>query len=245
MIKRLFGICLLLGCAGLLLYYADNKTLPELPNVNISKLKKELQRLPTDRLKKMWKAGKEVENWQLILKKTDSTFLSEFMKSQRGLRQMTHLPIGGVVDPDSHSHYYYQANRGEEFGHFHLYYDLPSKKQGSVHLVAVSTDAKGRPMRLFLPTTKHTNNRYCSYKEISKYLDRFRVDHAYPSWVCNQYLSALVQLFYPQILMMVEERDRLFKDALDTNILSEVPISIPAQIKAIEEILKERDMYQN
>lgn len=240
MIKRLLGICLLLGCAGLLLYYADNKTLPEMPDVNISKLKKELQKLPADRLRKMWKAGKELENWQLILKKTDATFLSEFMKSQRGLRQMTHLPLGNVVDRDSHSHYYYQASRGEEFGHFHLYYDVPSKTEGSVHLVAVSTDAKGRPMRLFLPSTKNTGQRYCSYTEISKYLDKFRVDHAYPSWVCNQYLSALVQLFYPQILMMVEERDRLFKDALDTNILSEVPISIPAQIKAIEELLAER-----
>ncbi|MCH9614737.1 MAG: hypothetical protein SP1CHLAM54_12960 [Chlamydiia bacterium] len=240
MIKRLLGIAALLGCAVLLLYYADHKALPKMPDVNFHKLKKELERLPTERLKKMLSAGKEVENWQHILAKTDETFLTEFMKSQRGLRRMTHLPIGDVVDKDSRSHYYYHVNRGEEFGHFHLYYDVPAKTSGSVHLVAVSTDHRGTPIRLFLPGKKNSGDRLCSYQELSKYLDKFHVNHAYPSWICNQYLGAVVQLFYPQILMMVEERDRLFKDALDTKILSEVPVSIPTQIKAIEAILQER-----
>ncbi|GBD41698.1 hypothetical protein HRbin39_01082 [bacterium HR39] len=80
-------------------------------------------------------------------------------------------------------------------------------------------------------------------------LDRFEIDHAWPSWPTNRWLGAMVRLFRPQIARLLIERDRaveawqrrhpdrdVYEDR-ELEVTSILPVSIDDQIRRIEERL--------
>jgi hypothetical protein len=80
-------------------------------------------------------------------------------------------------------------------------------------------------------------------------LDAFRVDHAYPSWPVNRWLSAMFVLYRPHIEALLVERDRAIaawrarlphEDVLerrDIENLSYLPISVDETIAELDPTL--------
>jgi hypothetical protein len=81
-------------------------------------------------------------------------------------------------------------------------------------------------------------------------LDRFRIDHAYPSWPVNLWLGAMFVLFRPHIVQLLLERDRVVEawrgklpgeDVLERReleILAQLPISVEAMRAEVDAALE-------
>ena len=80
--------------------------------------------------------------------------------------------------------------------------------------------------------------------------DRFLIDHAGPSWPVNRWLSAMVALFHPEIVGLVQERDAaiaahrdshpdidIFEDR-DFEVTSILKIDVDAQIARVNQALE-------
>jgi hypothetical protein len=118
------------------------------------------------------------------------------------------------------------------------------------HLVAISMDRAGFPIRLFTTNRWVTGETWYVAPDVARLLDRFRMDLAYPSWPVNIWISAMVQLFRPQIETLLAQRDAavadwqarhpgadVFEDrALE--VTSMVDISVEDQITAVNAALK-------
>jgi hypothetical protein len=80
-------------------------------------------------------------------------------------------------------------------------------------------------------------------------LDRFEIDHTYPSWAANRWITAMVALYQPQITQLLIERDVVIDawaeshdgDVLedrDLEVTSKISLDIKHQIKQINKALK-------
>lgn len=130
-----------------------------------------------------------------------------------------------VYDPDSHAQYYYHAHRDGEHGHFHCFLraagmpegvapvpearrrDWPAGDKALAHLVAISMDRKGLPLRMFTTNRWVTGETLYPAQDVIRMLDRFVIDHAYPSWPTNRWITAMLRLFRPQIAALLLARD--------------------------------------
>jgi hypothetical protein len=80
-------------------------------------------------------------------------------------------------------------------------------------------------------------------------LERFRVDHAAPSWPVNRWISAMFVLFRPQMAALLHARDEaveqwqsqvapvdVFEDR-NLDVTSRMPISVDAQVRRVRGLL--------
>ncbi len=85
--------------------------------------------------------------------------------------------------------------------------------------------------------------------DVKLMLDRFEIDLAHPTWPVNAWITAMLRLFRPQNLELVDARDRavaewreghpgidVFEDR-DLGITSQCEISIDDHIAAVEAAL--------
>lgn len=175
-------------------------------------------------------AAHEVHRCQRALAKAGLNVVGELLKGHEGFYEMNHYPDGDVYDRDSHAQYYYHAHRegAVEHGHFHTFIrgkGIPPSLQplpappGSeawphgddaiAHLIAVSMDAWGQPIGLFACNRWVTGETWYPAEAVKQLLPRFSIDHAFPSWPTNLWLSALLRLFRPQIDALLDHRDRV------------------------------------
>ncbi len=227
----------------------------------------ELAALPRDELLAMKAAGLEASNCQRVLRKVNLNVVGEVLKGQGQFVRLTHYPQGDVFDRETHSQYYYHAHRDGEHGHFHLFQraagmppgcapvpdaagrDWPSGEQALSHLVAISMDRFGAPVGLFTTNRWVTADTWYPAEDVVRMLPRFAIDHAWPSWPTNRWLTAMVRLFRPQIEGLVRARDQalaarradfpdrdVFEDR-DFEVLSEITIDVEAQIRAVDRAL--------
>ena len=178
-------------------------------------------------------AGAEVLNCQRILKKTSSNVVSEILRHQGSYYEWSHYPKGDAVDWETHSLYYYHSHpkeeRPDEHGHFHTFlcYDgmpddvsplpltVPQAESDSrigAHIVAISMDKRGRASKLFTVNRWVTDETWYPADAMKRMIDRFDMDHAFPSWATNRWLSAMMILFKPQIAYLLEARDAVVTD---------------------------------
>jgi len=76
------------------------------------------------------------------------------------------------------------------------------------HLVAISMNAAGLPIRLFTTNRWVTGETWYAAADVCAMLDYFAIDHTHPSWALNRWISAMFRLFKPQMLELVRARDR-------------------------------------
>lgn len=276
LITNLIGLLLLLFCLfGYQSYpelftHGKKKVSHKSIQIDREKLKNKLSVLSTAELKLMQEAGREVEDWNRLLKKTGSSIITEVLKGQGTFWESEHYPTQDTFDAETYSQYYYHAHRPGEHGHFHLFlrqggipekivpifYDDRNKTLNEIdtftHLIAISMDDEGYPIGLFTTNRWVTGEDWFRADDVVKMVKRFRVDHTYPSWVANRWLSAMLILFYPQISQLVYERDQkvmLWNEGVpliealndhELDVTSEMSISVEVQLKVITEILKER-----
>lgn len=186
--------------------------------------------------------------------------------------QWEHYPRGDVQDKQTGSIWFYHAHGENEVarpwfenGHFHLFRytemlregaeaiampaDPDFEKGGLCHLVAISFDPNGLPVRIF------TTNRWVAgewlypAEDVIPLLDGFEITSedavngkAYE--FTSRWLSALLKLYRPQIEWALRERDKKiatlkganpdYAEDKEIEVLSAVEFDLAAQIDAIE-----------
>ncbi len=240
-----------------------------------------LGELSDESLQEMAEAGAEVLNIHRVLAKTGANVVGELLKTQEGFFEWDHLPKGDVYDRETHAQYYYHAHVADqrfkgEHGHFHTFLrpkgmpadispaeipgaTLPEDKDNHLsHLVAVSMNSPGYAFRLFTVNRWVTGEVWYKAKQVKRMLDLFVIDHTWPSWPVNRWISAMVPLFKPQIIALIDARDRtierwvaevndsdtphetVFEDR-EREVTSYLDINVNRQVKAIESEIRRRD----
>jgi len=228
--------------------------------------------LSRDRLEQMAAAGAEVLNCHRVLAKTNHNIVGEVLRDQGTFYEWNHYPEGDLYDHVTHSQFYYHAHpqelRGGEHGHFHTFLRplgmpkrvMPAPVPGPVpaegenealsHLIAISMDPRGVPIRLFTTNRWVTGEVWYAAKDVRAMLDCFEIDLAHPSWPVNRWIGAMVRLFRPQIGALVDARDAavaawaqayperdVYEDR-ELEITSMTEIDIDAQIAAVAAALE-------
>lgn len=226
--------------------------------------------LPRERLERMLAAGEDIQECYRVLEKAGANVVGEILKGQGTFYEWDHYPEGDVYDDETHSQYYYHSHRPEEgeHGHFHTFMRLkgipkdiqpvdhpgadewPKDDDVICHLIAISMEKRGFPTHLFSTNRWVTGENWYKAEDVIALLDLFLMDHAYPSWPANRWITGMITLFYPQICRLLEERDKkvgqwqtehphedAFEDR-DLEITSIVPISVSQQIKQVKKALK-------
>ena len=226
-----------------------------------------LRELPAAELEAMAAAGERVLECHRVLAKSGSNVVAEVLRGQGTFYEFDHYPAGDVYDPESHSQYYYHSHREGEHGHFHTFLrekgmpedcrpvpqseaDFMTERDDKLsHLIAISMNRAGFPIRLFTTNRWITADNWYTADDVTKMLNRFEMDLAWPSWPVNIWVTAMLRLFLPQIEELVRERDAAVanwqKKHPDTDafedrgcdITSVRKISVAAQIKRINEAL--------
>jgi hypothetical protein len=229
-----------------------------LPNIDLAGLSRA-------QLESMADAGTRIIESYRVLHKGGLNIVGEVLRGQGTFYEFEHYPKDDVFDEETHCQYYYHAHRSEagEHGHFHTFirqpgmppgitpvtYDgeekWPVGDQALTHLVAVSMDAYGFPIGLFAINRWLTAEAWYRAEDIIGMLDRFRIDHAFPSWPVNIWLSNLLVLFRPQVEWQLHSRDQVVAQwgtehpGVDVyedrrlDITGYVPVDVEAQIRAV------------
>jgi hypothetical protein len=228
----------------------------------------DFSKLSRKQLETMLAAGEEVAECTRVLTKGGLNVVGEVLKGQGKFIKLNHYPKGDVYDRDSHSQYYYHAHRPDEHGHFHTFLrktgmpegvepvpeaasrDWPKGDKALAHLIAISMDRYGTPIGLFTTNRWVTGETWYRAEDICTMLDRFVIDHAYPSWPTNRWITAMLRLFRPQIETLILERDEMLRAWVDKHpdadvfedrrleTISEAEVDVEAQVAAIREALK-------
>ena len=227
----------------------------------------DLTRFSREELLAMQAAGREVADCMRVLRKVNLNIVGEVLKDQGQFVRLTHYPQGDVYDRETHAQYYYHAHRSGEHGHFHLFLrakgmppgcapapeaaerDWPKGDQALSHLIAISMDKFGSPTGLFTTNRWVTAETWYPAADVIRMLPHFAVDHAWPSWPTNRWLTGMVRLFQPQIAELITQRDAALAARRETHpdrdvfedrefeVLSETAIDVDGQMRGMAQAL--------
>jgi Domain of unknown function (DUF6969) len=234
-----------------------------------TKLVDRLKRLPQAEREVMHDAAVEATACMRALANSGTNPVTEILQGARVVEEWEHFPRGDVFDLSTSSQYYYHAHAAHEralneHGHFHtfvrpkqLYPEIdPAAIAGNTntndqaawitHLIGLSTDASGRPIRLFTTNRWVTDEVWYDSDDIIRMIDRFDITIDVPSREINRWLTCMVRMFRLQIADLIRERDArladyraahpqrdVFEDR-ELQVISEIPVDLLAQLSAIE-----------
>jgi hypothetical protein len=225
----------------------------------------DLTALSREQLEAMADAGAQVLECYRVLGRAGMNIVGEVLRGQGEFIELEHYPSDDVYDTASHSQYYYHAHRSEagEHGHFHTFlrqpgmphgmapvpYDgeepWPQGKDALTHLTGISMDTYGFPVGLFATNRWVTGEAWYRAEDVVTLLERFSIDHAWPSWPVNIWISSMLVLFRPQIEALLYQRDQTLWSWMEAypgiDVLEDrgleltgyIPISVEQQIKAV------------
>lgn len=182
-----------------------------------------------EEIERLADAAAEVVDCMRVLTKSGTNLVAEVLGG-RDYIQLDHYPPGDIYDPETHSQVYFHAHppgRGpyDDYGHFHTFLRpkgmppgvAPAPLPGVVppegdnaalsHLVAISMDRFGRPVRLFTTNRWVTAETWYAADDVIAMLDRFEMDVARPSWPLNRWLSAMMVLYRRPVAALLRARD--------------------------------------
>lgn len=171
-----------------------------------------------------------------------------------------HYPSADAVDPLSGCRYFYHAHaagdRGEEHGHFHLFFErdaglrqvpalaAPSSlEDGNAevsHLIAVAIDRQGLPSELFTVNRWVTDEWLLPASVLIERLPSFELSKASGDPLINAWLTALVAFYAQDIAALLRRRDAILSGWLADKFedeTQEVLTASPIHINdAVEEV---------
>lgn len=224
-----------------------------------------LLRLPRMQLEAMYEAATEAVASARVLAADGANPVTAVLHGVAVVEEWAHFPAGDVIDPATHSRFYYHAHAADErmpgeHGHFHIFVRSTAPEADSesgaddtgpvAHLVGISTDASGNVIRLFTTNRWVTGEDWRDADAVIGMLDRFDMRRDEPSHALNRWISGIVHMFEPQIVALLHTRDARIaafeaahpnSDVLEDRslqITSEMPVDFLAQIRAIEAALK-------
>lgn len=191
-----------------------------------------LASLPRAQLARLLAAGEEALECRRVLRRAGLNLVGEVLRGQREFVEYEHYPREDVFDDLSHAQYYYHAHRGGagEHGHFHTFLRAAGMPPGLVpvsntaaepwpageaalaHLIAVSMDPWGEPLGLFAVNRWVTGDTWYRAADLIAMLDGFVIDHAWPSWPLNRWITALLRCYRPEIEVLLRHRDASLAD---------------------------------
>ncbi|MGQ0741065.1 MAG: DUF6969 family protein [Alphaproteobacteria bacterium] len=162
-------------------------------------------------LERVAEAAAEVVNCIRVLEKSGSNLVAEVLGGREFI-EYEHYPPDDVHDPESHAQYYFHAHpqtRGEwnDYGHFHTFLRPAGNDDRTCHLIAISMNREGRPVRLFTTNRWVTAETWYRADDAVAMLDRFGVDLSRPSWPLNRWISAMLVLYRADIEVLIRQRD--------------------------------------
>ena len=233
------------------------------------KFKSDFTGLPIERLQKMKEAGDTIQECYRVLIKGGTNVVGQCLANQGKFFEDNHYPKGDIYDDETKGQYYYHAHRPEagEHGHFHAFvrsgaipsgisptpYDGPGERPLGTdticHLVAISMNSPGYPISLFSTNRWVTGETFYAAADCDTIVEAFKIDHTFPCWATNQWITGMISLFRPQIEALNRERDRkisLWKskrddgDAYedrDLEVTAMIEIDVDEQIRAVEDAI--------
>lgn len=233
-----------------------------------------LNDLGNDALQAMLAAGEDILECYRVLHKAGLNIVGEVLRGQGDFVELNHYPPDDVFDSDTQSQYYYHAHRGMagEHGHFHTFMRArgmptgmrpidctgsepwPTGGDALSHLIGISMDAYGFPIGLFTTNRWVTDESWYTATDAMRLLERFRVDHAAPSWPVNRWISAMFVLFRPQMAALLERRDAVIAERAarhpgsdvfeerELEITSQASISVEDRVAQVRAMLESQQM---
>jgi hypothetical protein len=186
----------------------------------------------------------QIQECYRVLKKANSNITWEILRQSAPFVQWDHYPKGDVFDSETQSQYYYHAhpaavpsNTRDENGHFHLFLrkkGIPehlkpikmqkkgrpkgSKEDDVCHLIGISMNKQGYPIELFTTNRWVTGETWYDADSVIELLDYFNIDHSYPSWPLNLWLSSIVRVYKKDIIALIKMRDETIQKWQEANL---------------------------
>ncbi len=219
-------------------------------------------------LESMAEAGQEIVEIYRVLAITGDNLVGELIKGHETFYEWDHYPPGDVYDRETHGQYYFHTHPVEErfddeHGHFHTFirprgmppgvkpapvpgYQAPDDPDDALsHLIAIAMDNKGFPFRLFTVNRWVTGEVWYTAQDVKTLLEYFKIGHTQPSWPVNRWISAMICLFKPQIVALLDARDAaasnwakrhqdrdIYEDR-DLEVTSFTDVSVEDQVRAV------------
>lgn len=182
------------------------------------------------------RASQTIQHCYQQLLKQQTNLVLEVLRDQDTIYQWHHYPKGDVKNSTS-QFYYHSHERSEnseesihEHGHFHCFIRKPgtyttespivvskkhladAKKDNLCHLVAIGINKTAQPTALFTLNHWVVGGLWYSAEETCELLDHFdlRDDTSQP--IVSPWVTAMIQLFKPQIKELLHHRDRVIAE---------------------------------
>jgi len=250
----------------------NNKTSP-LTGLIISP---DLSNLSLAQLQIMQHAGLEILECYRVLSKSNLNIVGEVLRDSLNkgetFYEFNHYPDDDVYDRETHAQYYYHAHRSEigEHGHFHTFLrpkgmpagvapivhqatdPWPQGDEALSHLLAIAMDGYGYPTGLFTTNRWVTAEAWYPAEQVIQMLDRFIIDHAFPSWPVNRWISAMFVLYRPHIEALLKQRDEIIRawtaahpgqdvyEDRELDVTSQLNISVEDTLNEINQLIDSR-----
>ena len=125
--------------------------------------------------------------------------------------ELAHYPQHDVVDRQNGSRFFYHAHGArrrpaQEHGHFHVFCH-GRKSDDYFHLIGISLNAQGLPIRLFTTNRWVTGERWRSADEVAAALAGFQLQVRGRMAPVARWICALLRLYAPQIVQLLQRRD--------------------------------------
>lgn len=187
------------------------------------------------------------------------------LKKKRKHERMSHYPKGDRIDHSTGSQFFYHCHRenfeSTEHGHFHCflrYKHIPKRVKPAVlsdwdkyidnpmtHLIAISMNQFGQPIRLFTVNRWVTSEIWYDAEHIDYFIKRYKMTLLDdPYWhILDKWVDGMIHLFAPQISWLHHARDKRIQQHqsinpesnpyldYDLEELSELPIDLKKQVE--------------
>ena len=204
----------------------------------------------------MAEGGRAVLAASRALDRDGHNVVSALLAASGPFYQWDHYPAGDVVDAATGAQYFYHAHPPDpgfpEHGHFHCFMRLAAAGAAApalCHLVAISMDAAGEPMRLFTVNRWVTGESWLPAPRLAPLLARLAARRERPGAPVDRWIAGMLGLFGPQIRVLQRRRDRRLadwrrrhpaRDALEDRaleVVSSLEVAVSAQIAAVGQAL--------
>lgn len=137
---------------------------------------------------------------------------------------LQHYPANDVFDPVHNTRFFYHGHNSsscpeEEHGHFHLFAYFPESPVVDTaasfsHLVGLSLDDRGQPLRWFTTNRWVTSEKWRSADELIAVLPRLKWGARGRLAPVGNWLNAMMMLFQEQIIELLKQRDAVLRDRI-------------------------------
>lgn len=186
-------------------------------------------------IENMAAAGARVAEHERALAAAGTNVVATVLGGSDEFFEWDHYPPGDIYDWDSHAQFYYHAHPPEnrrdvvadEHGHFHTFLRLrgmptgvapvadpglqPPTDPGDVltHFVAISMGRTSQAIRLFTTNRWVTGETWYAAEDVIAMLPRFVIGRKHPNDHVNEWITAVLTLFRPDIERLLRRRDEV------------------------------------